>query len=338
MSNLTGLSSLIIANRGWADRRELRVASISASWRLNAPGRLSGILPANTAYLLGITDFKGLWVRWDHNTMGTWGGKVIDVTYNFGNGTVELSCETFLTELKRRRTRKSYRQVSAPPGSLVYRAFGDISANDLPFDSILCDTSGNPVTIQWRADMLFSVVEKLARANGYQFDATLDPDDWSIDFQFRKQVGEDKTGEVLLIEGYQITDGTSVSSLSNLVNDILAVDGLADWDDALTVPVVDPDSIQTYGRYQDTQRYYGFGSTESLYSRAKVDLETTTEPVIPVSFKLSDREPQLANIRCGDTIRTFSASANAEWIVSITGRSVDADTGVATLVGSAVAA
>lgn len=338
MANLTGLSSLIIANRGWADRKELRVASLSASWRLNGAGRLSATIAAKDAYLLGITDFKGMWIRWDHNTMGTWGGKVIDTPVNFGAGTVELSCETFITELKRRRTRKSYRQVSAPPGSLVYRAFGDIASNDLPFDSILCDTSGNPVTIQWRSDMLISVVDKLARANGYQYDATLDPDDWSIDFQFRRQVGEDKTGEVLLIEGYQIADGNAVPSIANLVNDILAVDGLADWDDALTVPVVDPDSIQTYGRYQDTQRYYGFGSTESLYSRAKVDLATTTEPVTPVSFKLSDRETQLSNIRCGDDIRVFSASANAEWIVSITGRSVDVDSGVATLVGNAVAA
>lgn len=338
MSNLTGLSSLIIANRGWADRRELRVASISASWRLNGAGRLSATIAAKDAWLMGVTDWKGMWVRWDHATMGTWGGKVIDTPVNFGAGTVELSCETFVTELKRRRTRKSYRQVSAPPGSLVYRAFGDISSNDLPFDSILCDTSGNPVTIQWRADMLISVVNKLATANGYQYDATLDPDDWSINFQFRRQVGEDKTGEVLLIEGREIADGTAVPSIANLVNDILAVDGLADWDDALTLPVVDPDSIQTYGRYQDTQRYYGFGSTESLYSRAKVDLLTTTQPVIPVSFKISDRETQLSNIRQGDTIRVFSSSANAEWIVSITGRSVDVSSGVATLVGDAVAA
>lgn len=338
MSNLTGLSNLIVANRGWSDLREVRVASISASWRVNGAGRLSATIAARDAWLLGITDFKGLWVRWDHNTMGTWGGKVIDTTVNFGAGTVELSCESFVTELKHRRTRKLYRQSSAPPGSLVYRAFGDIAANDLPFKSILCDTSGNPVTIQWRADMLISVVNKLATANGYQYDATLDPDDWSINFQFRQQVGEDKTGEVLLIEGREIADGTAVPSIANLVNDILAVDGLADWDDALTLPVVDPDSIQTYGRYQDTRRYYGFGSAESLYSRAKVDLLTSTQPVIPVSFKLSDREPLLANIRQGDDIGVLSSSANAEWIVTVIGRSVDVDTGVATLVGNAVAA
>lgn len=336
--SLTGLSSLIIADRGWSDRRELRVASVSASWRLNAPGILSATLSAQDAWLLDIEDFNGRWIRWDHPLMGTWGGKVLDTRVNFNTGAMELSCESFLTELKKRRTRKTERTVNASPGSLVYRAFGDISSNDLPFDTILCDTGGNPVTMQWRADDLYSVVNRLSNANGYQFDATLDPDEWTIDFQFRRQVGEDKTGAVLFIEGYQIAGGTAVTSIANLVNDILAVDGDADWDDAITLPVVDPDSIQTYGRRQATVRYYGLPTRESLYSRAKIDLLTSTEPVIPVSFKLSDREPQLVDVRCGNTIRAMSASANAEWIVMITGRGVDADTGVVTIVGDAVAA
>ena len=81
---------------------------------------------------------------------------------NFNTGAMELSCESFLTELKKRRTRKTERTVNASPGSLVYRAFGDISSNDLPFDTILCDTGGNPVTMQWRADDLYSVVNRLS--------------------------------------------------------------------------------------------------------------------------------------------------------------------------------
>ena len=338
MSSLAGAYSLVIADRGWSDRRELRVASVGASWRLNAPGILSATMAADTAWLLDVADFNGLWVRWDHSMMGPWGGRVTDTRVNFDTGTVELSCESFLTTLKNRRTRKSERTVNASPGSLVYRAFGDVSSNDLPFDSILCDTGGSPVTMQWRADDLYGVVTRLASTNGYQFDATLDPDEWTVDFQFRRQVGRDMTGSVILIEGYQIAGGTSVRSSASLVNDILAVDGDAAWDDVVTIPVVDPDSIQTYGRRQDTVRYYGLSTRESLYSRAKLDLETATDPVTPVSFKLSDREPQLADIRCGDTIRVLSASANAEWIVSITGRAVDADTGVVTLVGDALAA
>jgi hypothetical protein len=268
--------------------------------------------------------------------MGTWGGVIEDTSASMEAGTLELSCGSFVTTLKDRRTRKSQKTHSGPPGSLVYRMFQDVSVNDLPFSSIKCDTSGDPVTVQWRAEDMFSGVSRLATGGGMQFDATLDPDDWSVDFTFRTQTGSDKSGDVLLMEGYQIADGGVARSTANLVNDIYAVSAEQDWDYAEAISTVDQPSFQTYGRKQKTVRYYGFASRVALQTRARVDLATWSIPAIPVAFRMSDREPLLQEIRQGDTIRVWSSSANAMYRVNVIGRSVNVDNGSVSISGNAV--
>lgn len=330
---LSGLSTLSISDPGWSGLRELRVANVSASWTLNRPGRLSATLAADEAWLLGIDDYKGKWVRWDHPTMGPWGGIVEDVHIELGRGTVELVCAGFLQVLRHYRTKKHYRQVSSPAGSLVLRAFADLAVK-LPFDEIRADTDGDPVALTWRGDLLSSVVSRLASASNHQYDAILN-DDWTIDFEFRRQVGEDKSGGVALYEGYQVVDGPVTESIANLVNDLLAVSAEVPWDEAPTVVAVDGDSVVARGRRQGVARYYGFIGSTALRSRARADLARLAKPAIPVVLRLSDREPLLADIRQGDTIRFASASANKEYLVDLTGRAVDAETGIVSLVGDA---
>jgi hypothetical protein len=330
---LSGLSTLTVARRGWADKREVRGANVQASWTVSRPGRLSATLSARDAWLMGIDDYLGRWVRWDHPLMGPWGGEIEDQPVNLGGGLIELSCTGFAAILKRYRTKKHYRAVSSPAGSLVLRAFADLAIKT-PFDTIGADTDGDPIAHTWRGDLLSSVVDRLAKASAHQYDATL-ADDWTIDFEFRRRTGSDKTGSVCLIEGYHIADGAITPSVSQLTNDILAVSGIRNWDKAPSTVAQAPNSIVTYGRRQAVQRYSGFTTARALESRAKVDLAALDDPVIPVTIRLSDREPQLSEIRQGDTIRVVSSSANAEYIVDITGRAVDADSGVVSLVGDA---
>lgn len=329
---LSGLSLLTIADRGFADKREIRAANIAASWIVNGTGRLSAMLSSREAWLLGIDDYLGKFVRWDHPTMGIWGGRIEDVSVNIGAGSVEISCASFATLMKKRRTRKRQQPSNAPAGSLVYRVFADLAVNDIPYDSILCDTDGEPVLQRWNADDVYNVVSNLARISGHQFDVTLD-EEWQIAFRFRTRVGTDRTADVVLHEGYQISDGTPVHSLANVVNDILAVSAEGNWDDAESIAVVDGPSSQQYGRLQDTRRYYGFTTGQALATRARVDLATTATVMVPLTLKLSDRTPELAEFTQGDTIRVRSASSNQLYLMLVTGRSVDAETGYATIVG-----
>lgn len=326
-------STLIISDRGWANKRELRVANVSASWRVSGVGRLSAMITAREAWLLGVDDLLGMWVRWDHPTLGIWGGMIEDVRMQMGAGTLELSCSSFLSDLKHYRTRLSYQQVSAPAGSLVRRAFADLAVK-VPFTSISADTDGDPVSITWRADKLSAVIDRLAKAGNKQYDAPLS-DAWTIDFAFRRQVGQDRTGSIMLWEGRQIVDGPITASLADLTNDILAVSAVDSWDEATTAVAVNGSSRKARGPYQATIRYYGFNSAQALRSRARVDLQTMTTPAVPVVIRLSDRTPELSEIRDGDTIRMASSTANAYYAVDIAGRAVDAETGVVSLVGDA---
>lgn len=333
---LSGLSLLTIADRGWSNKKELRVANVTASWRINAPGKLSATLSTREAWLLGISDFKGKFIRWDHPTLGPWGGVVLETQVSMGRGTLELSAESFVTNMRKKRTRKSYKQVSAPAGSIVFRAFADVAVNNLHYDSIGIDTDGDPISYQWRGDDLFTLVSSVARTSGKSFDVTL-ADDWSINFQFRNQTGTNRAYNVLLVEGYQIPDGTLTASLVPAFNDILAVSADAnDWSKAPSAVALLGSSIQTYGHMQDTRKYYGLSSKQALYTQAKVDLLTIGTPVKPITLRLSDREPQLADFIQGDTIRVWSADANERYLVTIAGRAVDADSGTVTLVGTAV--
>lgn len=331
----TGLSLLTIARRNWADQREVRCANISASWRVSQIGRLSATIASRDAWLLGIDDYLGMWVYWAHPTLGAWGGTVEDVTVSFQRGTLELSCASFANAMKHRRTAKRYGQASGPPGSLVLRAITDLSVRDLPFTSVGVDTSGNPVSMSWRGDDLYSVVSRLASQGGKQFDVTVDVDSLAIAFEFRTQTGRDRTGYVSLCEGYHIADGTVASTIANLINDRLAVSAEQSWDTAVSAVALNGPSIRLYGHKQDTQSYYGFATPTALANRARSELAVLASPQIPVSFRLSDRELQLVDFIQGDTIRVVSSSANAEYLVTVMGRAVDADTGVVTIVGNA---
>ena len=335
---LSALATLTVAEPGWGDLREVRVASVSAAWAVSRVTRLSAFVDARDAWLLGITDWLGLWVRWDHPTMGTWGGVVQDAAYDLGRGTLELGCASFLTLLSKRRTAKEYVQASAPAGALVLRALTDAD-NEAPlgFDSLSADEDGPLFQVSWRGEDLLRLTQRLASTADAEFDATVD-DDGAVAFAFRHRVGQDRRGDVALIEGYQIVDGSLTPSIANLVNDRLAVSADVDWQDAAAAIATDPDSILTYGRRQDTVRYQGYSTGPALYGRAKADLVLASLPVAPASIRVPDTEPQLLDVRQGDTIRVVSASSNALWDFRVVGRSVYAETGVATLVGDATEA
>lgn len=333
---LSSLTLLTIAERGWGDKRAIVAGDVSASWSVSRPGKLSAILDARRAWLLDVDDYVGKWVRWDHPTCGAWGGVVQDAQCDLQRGTVELSCDSFHDLLAKRRTPATYRQASAPAGSLVLRAITDAGVDDpVPLDSAVADEDGPLFQFQWRGQELLSIVSGMASTAAMDYDVTLDDDTDAIALEFRRRVGRDQTGSVLLVEGYHVIDGTITRSRANLVNDRLAVSADQNYQDAAITVVVDGDSIAAYGRRQDTARYPNVGDAWALATRARADLQTLASPQNPVSIRVPDNEKQLTDVRTGDTIRLWSASANATYAFRVMNRAVMAAQGIVTLSGDA---
>lgn len=335
--NYSGLSTIQVCDPGWGNPRALSVAHTSASWGVNTVGVLSAMAPCRQINLSGIDELKGKWIRWDHQTMGPWVGVCTSDPADLGAGTVELSCLSIVSLLKKRITGFRADPIPAPAGSHVYRLFADGNWDrDIPFE-IAADEDGPPLVMEWRGDEVFDVMDNLASSAGYEYNVTVsDSDHGRMTLAFRKNVGRDMRGSVLLHEGRDTIDGRVEPDITDLVNNILAVSSDDQWSAVDRTVVRDTDSVDTYGELQERREYDYAVRSSSLRTRAQQDLATSAQPVIAVTLRLRDRHPRLADIRDGDTIRFGCASKNRYYEFRVTSRSVDVNDGTALLGGSAV--
>ena len=334
----SGLSTLTIGARRWGNAQSVTVASVSASWGVSTIGRLSAVLTARQAGRLGFASLLGLWVLWEHETLGPWGGVVEDVTFDLDRGTVEMGAASFATLLRKRRTSRSFRTQSAPAGSLWLRAMTDVQTDqDLDIDSAAADEDGTLFTVEWRGDDLFQLTDSLATASQHEYDVAVDADR-RIAAEFRAQVGADRRGSVLLIEGRDVLGGQIAPTSYDLVNDLLAVSADGDWAAVEHAVVLDGDSLEAYGRHQGVAAYDYTTRRATLVPRAEEDLVTLSVPAIPASLRVAASNRQLTAFTHGDTVRLWSASANAMYDFRVLSRAVDADEGVVTLAGDCTGA
>lgn len=330
-----GAAAVILADPGWRNQVGVPAASIAASWRVSGEGRLSFHIPANVAHRFGFDDLNGRWVRWEHPLMGLWGGVVLVKNIDIGRS-VECSCASLVRHLSGRRLPRKSTPATGSPGTLFLRAINAVANNDaaIPFDDVQADEDGLALTSDWRGNDLGREVENLARQGDCEYDATLQEDN-RMTLEFRRQIGRDQRGRVLLAEGYQIADGQIRESIEDMANDVLGVAADRDWDKSAGGIVLNPDSIDTYGRRQVTIRYVGVTQRAGFEPLARRDLKTLSAPAIPLSVTMPDTEPQLRDILQGDTIRLWSASANRRYDFRVRSRAVDTVGGTATLTGDA---
>lgn len=333
---VSGGSLLTVAGVGWDDKREIRVGSVRADWRVNGAGTLSALLPVDAAWRQGLDSYLGTWVRWQSRAGRYWGGAVRDVAVRFGNY-VELSCSTFVDELKTMRARTLYKQASATAGTLARRAITDAPGQRAIFTDIEVDDSGPLFGYEARADKVFQIIDRVARSSGMQY-TDVTGEDWSRTFLFREKVGTDLRGRILYVEGRHFGEGSAALSTRNMVNNLLAKSADRDWVDAPGAIVRSTDSIETYGESEDVRRYYGVHSKSGLAAKARAELATLAAPLVPLSFAVRNDDPQLAEIDQGDTIGVCSWSANAQYDLVITSIVDNEDTGETTITGAATEA
>jgi hypothetical protein len=331
-----GPQTIILADAGWSNKREVRVGNVSANWQINGIGRLSALVPIREAWRQGIDDYTDLELYWKHPTMGVWAG-VVKMTRVRSGETLELSARSLVRKLRKSRVNRTYSQRRGSAGALVFRALQDGNGERPLFDQIRVDDAGPLISVDWRADDRFTVVDRLAKASGQQYRVDLN-DDWTSTFQFRQRVGEEKQGEILLAEGYNVADVEIVTNADDIENDILAVSADDDWADAAFTYVRDGKSIRDRGRQQGTRRYYGLNSPGALAERALVELKQYRTPTIAVTLTMSARSPLLAEIREGDRVRLWSTSANGRYLFDIERRALNDASGVVYLYGTAEAA
>lgn len=331
---------LTVANPGYARQRTAVCAELAASWEVSKPGILSAKLPWKQAQTLagqiGRTTLLGAWVAWRSPQLGAWGGIVRRLPSDVGEGLVELSADSFHVLLKGVVTRRDYTTATGSAGELAINAIADAATDrQLWLDSWAADNTGPTKRIDRRGDDLYDVIDGLATDSGYEWDVTL-ADDWTINFEFRKRIGQDRTGRVLYADGYNVVPAGNVSpSIEELANEIRAVPGDQRWESAPGVLVTDADSVRTYGRRSETRRYLGLSDIASLETQARLDLVTASVPAIPIAITVTIRDRQLPNVRIGDTVRYWSARQDARYALRIVSIAYEARDGSVKLAGDA---
>ena len=328
------ISSVEVGTRRWSASQNLSVSSLQLSWEVSVAGQFSFILPSAQAALLGHSSLLGLWVYFEHETLGSGGGVITDITADFTAGTLEVAGESFGSLLRKKRTSRSFRTQAAPAGSLWLRAVSDVQIDgDLEIDEAYADEGGSLFSIEWRGDDLFDLTERLSQMSNHEWDVTIDSER-RIYAEFREEIGRDQRGSVILLDGRDVVEGTIAGSSFALVNDILAVAGDTRWADADHAVVRDPDSIELYGASQATTTYDYVTRRASLYTRAKEDLELYSQPIYAASVKLSASNPQLDNIRQGDTVWLVSSDSNHIFDFRVMARAYASDDDSVTLAGN----
>lgn len=336
---MRGASVLTMANPGWHRKRSLTAGEFALSWNVGKSGLLSAKIPARTAAtlasVLGRRDLKGAWVAWRSPQLGNWGGIIRRNPTDVGDGLMELSADSFEVLFKGVLTRRTYLTATGSAGNLALNVITD-SATDrqLWIDDIAADDTGPTMSIEWRGDDLYDVLDELAQSSGYEWNVFLN-DDWTIAFRFRKRIGSSKLGAVLYAEGYNIAsiDNQVQPSIETLANDIRAVPGDQLWETAPGAIATDSDSIVTYGRQAYTRRYVDLSGPASLETRARSDLILAAQPATPATIVVPVTDRQLPDVRIGDSVRYWSARQNARYELRIMSISYEAASGQVKLAG-----
>lgn len=322
----TGLI-VTIAYPGWRRKRTLYAVSGSGSWTVSSKGIGSFSIRARDAHMLGFESLRGLWIRVDFGRSGLWGGVIKRNPTEVREGMMELSCDSFHILLRGIVTQRTYRQASAPAGTLWLSAISDLATDRAWWiDSFEADEGGPCLQMEWRGDDLYDLTDYLATNSGHEWDVVLN-DDWSISAVFRKQVGRDKRGSVLLADNYNVRAGSVQPSNDSLINTIYASTEEEDWEGAESTVAINAASRDQYGTMAATRRYAATLGAESLYTRAQADLATLAKPAIPATILIPRNNIVVSDIRQGDTVRYWSVRQNEQYEFRVLSRSIDLDEG-----------
>lgn len=331
MDNLS-LERITIYDPGFVAPRVLNVADLSASWGISEVGRLS--CTAATGDVLDARNdsdtILGRWVIYDHPTCGVWTGYVEDSNIDLESGRTDLSCVGIVNLLQYRRSRigDSPQQMSA--GGLVLRAIEDSAQDDSVWlADVRIDDSDVILTYEQRAEPILEMMDRLVSDTGEEWLATSD-DAGRQTLQWRQRVGSEEI-VAQFYEDLAILGGQIESSISQLVNDILAVADDDQYTLATREVATDRVSILKYGRRQATNRYINITAGSALLTAAYRDLRASTLPTYLVTLQIDHMDTRLDVVREGSRIVLGLPSIDAAFRARVIARVVDVLQGTATV-------
>lgn len=332
LANGPGECDVILCNAGWADPRIFATSDLSMSRGVNEHGQLS--------FDLTMTDMVGFvsrpdrlrkkWVRWTHPTLGPWIGRIITAVPDANAGVVDCTAQGMFWVSKRRIAPKTNELITGPPGALIDRTIKLVAREEpLPINGVDADEVGDPVTFELRGQTVDSIMRALQNRSNQEW--YVDPSDQRL--KWRVVYGADKRHSVQLVDGIHLADYTPYFTLEGVTNALNAQPDDDRYKAAKSFWVERPESIEEYGRLEESTNYPGSVVRSSVQPIARRDLERRSRRGRTITLKVVNEDNVFARFGPGDTVTAVLSRINLTLPVRVMVQSYQASTGILTCTG-----
>lgn len=335
LNNGPGITDVILANEGWYNPRPFATADFEMSRGVNALGQLSfDLASADVVGYVGQFDrLRGKQVRWTHPTLGPWIGRIIAARPDPDSDVIDCTANGFLWNAKYRVAPKLNRLLSGPPGALIKQTFKAVAREEpLPIKGVDADEVGDPITFELRGQSLESIVRAIQTRSNQEW--YLDPTDQRL--KWRVRIGVDRRHEVQLVDGVHLADYTPLFTLDGLVNALHARPDDDRYQAARSFWVTRPESIEQYGRMEESVSYTGAVTRANVQAIARADLQRRSRRGRTITMQVVDVDNVFSLFGPGDTVTAVLSRMNVTYAVRVMVQSWRASTGVLTCTGMVV--
>jgi hypothetical protein len=327
-----GETDVLLANAGGNNPRPFATGGLAMNRGVNQHGQLGFDLAyRDTIGYVGQPDrLRGKWVSWTHRTLGPWTGMVIDVRPDPDAGIIDCTAFGFSWRFRRRVTPKFSRPIAGPPGSIITSVITSAATDDpLPIEGIDAEEVGDPITYQARGQTIDDVISSVTAQTGQE---------WYVDpttrrLQWRAQYGRDRSGSVQLVDGVHITGYDPTFTLDGLTNALFVMPADARYQAARAFWVERPESIDAYGRLEDTQTYVNAVTRSSIGPIARADLLKRSRLGRALQLTVVDTDGCFGWFGPGDTITVLLSRISTTYRMRVMVQSFEADTRTMTISG-----
>ena len=274
------------------------------------------------------------------NGLPAWGG-ALDLPRRWGGGTVRTAAYGIERLFETRCTEKNDSFYERPAGVIFQELLKREEAQDplgITIGSIWM--GGHPHWPRYHHKSLWYVfdysLKKMERCD-FRFTPYLESGSIKFRADFYQVAGDDKSANVTLIEGRNVTADAGIEEQGWLVNQHYAIAEGSTWgSERLVVAARDPASIAKYGRRETGKVYPGVSVPSTLEMHARSVLDTNSEPRRIFSLAVTDHAPaRFADYDLGDVVGCVLPSfgfGGFDGTVRILAREFDPEAGTCKLV------
>ena len=304
-----GETDLILSNSGWYNPRIFNAGDLVMSRGINEHGELAFDLAIDdmVGYVARPDRLRRKWVKWTHPDLGPWIGRIVDARPDANNGVIDCKAVGFTWIMRRRVVPKQARLMTGPPGALVTQALKLVSREEpLPIKGVDADEEGSPITYELRGQQLDAVIRALQSRSNQEW--YLDPD--TQRFTWRTEYGVDRRHEVNLVDGVHISSYTPYFSLEGVTNALHAQPEDDRYAAARSFWVERTESIDEYGRLEESVSYPGSVTRATVQPIARRDLLRRSRRGRTLTIRVVNHDRVFSLFGIGDTVTVTLSRIN----------------------------